>query len=117
MFRFAYAPYNILRRYGISGPTPILIFGKYKERVAKVHSCNYAFQYIHINHWVYQALLWYWCMRLIPIIKCYLTTVLIFYKFVIIGDSHAESINRPMGSSFFMTKFGCGSTINNKSNL
>ena len=36
LYRFAYAPYKVLRRCGISGPTPVPIYGNYKERVKKV---------------------------------------------------------------------------------
>ena len=35
-FRFAYAPYQFLKRFGIKGPTPTPFLGNYKDRIKMV---------------------------------------------------------------------------------
>ena len=34
--RFAYAPFQVLKNYGIKGPTPVPFFGDYKDKVKMV---------------------------------------------------------------------------------
>ena len=36
LLRFLYTPYQLLKKYGIKGPTPTPFFGHYKERVKMV---------------------------------------------------------------------------------
>ena len=36
IFRFAYAPYQVLKRCGIKGPTPVPFFGNYREETRMV---------------------------------------------------------------------------------
>ena len=36
--RFSYAPYQLLKSYGIKGPTPIPFFGNYREEAKMVRS-------------------------------------------------------------------------------
>ena len=42
MNRFTYAPYQVLKRCGIKGPTPMPFFGNYREEVKMVrYKCNW----------------------------------------------------------------------------
>ena len=35
-FRYAYAPYQFLKRYGIKGPPPTPFLGHYKDRIKRL---------------------------------------------------------------------------------